>query len=298
MDEISRWRGQSVGLRESEVGKTATLLSILFKGIEDERDVTQGLSADLDADFRAGRISRQRWEQKKRDLRREMSQFIDNRRESEMFAGLPLTFEERVAFAQEHNTLPPIRGPLEEAVSLYFEFEPEDFEFFNDDTGFFQIDWVGYFAYQKAVEQGLPESNQGEFKQRVSRWDTELDAIRRSDYDEYIKPYKAIFGIVLQSFPEEQQATIKRFYATDSSDEREQLRTVQLSEGSEDTLIADFQRQSNELKRVVRRVDPEMDARLTLWGEVTTPVTEEAKDIQRKLWARYGLTGRAIESMN
>jgi hypothetical protein len=292
VEEIARWRGQSSHLRESGVGREIGMLALFWDGVETRRTEINLEALELDSKLKAGTLSLDRWEFERKALRAEMSGFIEERKLSEMFAGIDIDFEDRVAFAQKHNTLPPIRSPQEELVAMYFEAEPDNFEFFNDDTGKFEIDWVGFYAYRTRMEDALPRSELAEFKKRISKWDTQVDLLRRSDYEEYITPYKAVFSTVLEGYNEEQTQVIREFYSSDSSDRREILRNVLMDENSDIQLIADFQSKTSKLKRIIRRNDPEMDARLTLWGETTTPVTEEAKIIQRRLWSEYGFKGR------
>jgi len=299
VDEIARWRGTATHLRESEVGKAIGMQHIFWLGVEERRTQVTVQNEILDQQYRTGLINRNTWEHGKRELDTQMARFIEERKLSEMFEDIPIEFEDRVIWAEEHNSLPPIQHPIEELIAYYFDKKPEDFQFLNDDVGQYMIDWNGFFKWRKVIENSLGGINQQEFLTRIRRWDTELDAFKRADYEEFINPYKAIFDVVLAEFDDDQKITIREFYQESMSAKREALREV-LIEGTEDKLIAQFQGRLNIAKRNTRRVDPQLDARLLVWGEVSAPVEGregDSRQIEIALYRRYGFTDAEAASL-
>ena len=180
-------------------------------------------------------------------------------------------------------------------VSYYFGKTPEDFRFFDTEIGSMATDWDGFFKWRSTLEDSLEGSNKQTFLDRIHRWDTDLDIHRRSDYETFIRPYKALFSITIEEFSDIEQSVIRQFYATDSVDVRAQLREIQRN--GEVKVVSTFQGILSERRRRLRMLDPETDARLAFWGETSNVVSEQAQAIHSSLYAQYGIQERELTTV-
>lgn len=294
IEEIARWRGLTSHLGESFVGQMLLKQRDYWQRVEDRRTDIQTQEDELDQRFRMtgeGHINRREWERLKSELNMQMSRFIEDLKVSKEFADIPIEYDDRVAFAREHNTLAPIQHPIEEMVSYYFDKKPEDFRFFDAEVGSMVTDWSGFFRWRSTIEDSLEGQNQETFLTRIHRWDTDLDRFRRADYETFIQPWRALWGLTLADYTEGEQILIRQFYATDSVTVQSEIRGVD-SGGL--GLVSKFQSQLSEVRRRLRQLDPEIDARLAFWGETSSVIGPRAQAIHDDLYRTYGIQVREV----
>ena len=292
VEEIARWRGLASNLGESQVSKMLLAQRDFWSRSETRRDELNIRELDFDRQFSNGTIFHDEWRRSKNELGVEMNRFIEDLKVSPEFRNVPIEFQDRVKFATEHNTLAPVQHPVEEMVTYYFSRTPDDFRFYDPEIGGFTTDWDGFYKWRTTIEDSLIGANREEFLTRIHRWDTNLDKVRRADYEGFIRPYKSLFGLTLAEHSAQEQALIRQFYSTDSADVREELRAVEIAPGT--LLVSSFQRQLSRRRRDLRVLDPEMDARLAFWGEISSLATDAAKDIHSALYGQYGIQAREV----
>lgn len=294
VEEIARWRGLTTHLRESGVAQMLLKQRDFWQRVEDRRDSIREREDVLDQQFRMlgeGHIGQREWRRLKSELSGEMSRFVEDLKASPDFKDVPIEYDDRVAFAREHNTQAPIQHPIEEMVTYYFSRGPEDFRFFDPETGSMVTDWDGFYKWRSTLEDGLQGDNQDTFLSRIRRWDTDLDVVRRRDYETFIRPHKALWGLTLSEFSEDEQSVIRQFYATDSATVRAELRDVM---SGNVRVVAQFQSTLSERRRRLRLLDPEIDARLAFWGETSSVASERAQAIHDGLYTQYGIQEREV----
>ena len=294
VEEIARWRGLTTHLRESGVAQMLLKQRDFWQRVEDRRDSIREREDVLDQQFRMlgeGHIGQREWRRLKSELSGEMSRFVEDLKASPDFKDVPIEYDDRVAFAREHNTQAPIQHPIEEMVTYYFSRGPEDFRFFDPETGSMVTDWDGFYKWRSTLEDGLQGDNQDTFLSRIRRWDTDLDVVRRRDYETFIRPHKALWGLTLSEFSEDEQSVIRQFYATDSATVRAELRDVM---SGNVRVVARFQSTLSERRRRLRLLDPEIDARLAFWGETSSVASERAQAIHDGLYTQYGIQEREV----
>ncbi len=289
IEELSRWRGHSSNLGESARGNMLLMQRNYWQQVEDRRTTITTQEEDLDRRFRtlgSDHINRKDWESEKRKLTREMNRFIEDLKASDDFKDVPIDYQDRVEYAVKHDIPAPIQEPLEEMITYYFSKNPEDFQFYDPEVGARVTDWDGFYMWKRTLERSLSGENQTRFLTRTRRFDTELDAFRRADYETFIRPYKNLFGITLAEFSPDEQSVIRQFYAADNINVRETLRGIESGGGK---LVSGFQSILSERKKRFRLLDPEIDARLAFWDGATTVASETARSIYNALYPRYGI---------
>tara|TARA_Y100000310_G_scaffold328215_1_gene395998 strand:- start:24502 stop:30339 length:5838 start_codon:yes stop_codon:yes gene_type:complete len=294
VDEISRWRGLASHLGESNVAQMLQKQRDYWNRVEARRDDALARELELDRQFRMtgpDHITRNDWLRQKQELDTEMHRFIEDLKASPDFTGVPIEFDDRVEFANTHNTLAPVQHPIEEMVTYYFGKTPDDFRFFDPELGAMTTDWDGFFKWRTTLENSLEGANQQAFLDRIHRWDTDLDTSRRQDYEGFIRPYRALFDLTMVEFSDAEQAVIRQFYSTDSIAVRQELQEVMRGELK---VVSTFQRTLSERRRRMRMLDPETDARLAFWGETTSVTSTNAQAIHDSLYPRYGIQEREV----
>ena len=101
----------------------------------------------------------------------------------------------------------------------------------------------------------------------------------------WIIPYKATRNVALAEFEPEEQAQIKQFIQSKDATEIAQLREIVRTDGTK--LISSYSSTLNTIRSNIRTVDPEMDARLALWGETTSLKTPTAESRFEELKQQY-----------
>ena len=142
------------------------------------------------------------------------------------------------------------------------------------------------------MENGLSSQDQETFLTRIRRFETDLDAFRRNDYETYIRPYRALWGLTLTEYSDGEQSIIRQFYAASRDIGVERRMKLQEFEVGGRRLVASFQAQLTERRRRLRLLDPEIDARLAFWGEGSTVASDRALAIHNSLYGRYGIQVR------
>lgn len=293
VEDIALWRGLTTHLRESETGQQMALISLFWGGIEEERTRIVGEQTAIDREWQAGIIFFTEWNFKRRELNEEIPKLIETRRKEPQFVDVPIELDERIKWAEKHNTLPPILHPEEELIQQLFKFSPEDFRVFDPNVEAFVTDWNGFFKWRNVIENALPEPYRTNWLNKIRQWDTPLETIRRDDYENYIQPYRNLFDFILQDLPGDEQRIIKIFYFTDDADEEAAMREQVDSEGNK--IVSKFNTILKEAREAMRILDPELDARLVFWNEVSQPKTDRAREIWRELRVSRGFSVFELE---
>lgn len=289
LEGAAQWRGLTTHLQESEHGRALLRVKLFWDEIAKSRDQFQIEQSGADNQWKAGLINLDQWLFKTREIGRKLPQVIDNLKCSEAWkidanTCMPVTLEEREAFASAHKLDPLVLHPEEELVALYFSKELT--EVWDEELGAIVPDWDSFFLHRRVVEQALPDPFRKTFTDRIRRWDTNMERFRRADWEQYVQPYVNAFDLVLSTFEPDQQRIIRRAKFTDSPIEREELRSTLLPGGLK--LVANFETQLSQFRNNLRELDPEMDARLLVWGRVQSPRTEQALAIYQQLRKDYG----------
>ena len=301
IDKIVQWRGLGQSLGESETAYRYSLTREAWRRVDELRADRQKKQLDLDsqwARFVRGdpgedKINLNQWEAQSRDLSTEFSHTLEglNSPDSKYFNAL-MTLDERVEFAKTHSVSPIILSELEEIKQLFFFKNPDDPEFqvYDPEEGRVRTDWTGYYAWLARIEYAVPERYRQEWDEWLSRNLTPLQKLRRQDYDQFIKPYKAVGEAVLEGLPPEEADVVKEYRALDQgmTDRRAELRARVSSTGRQ--VISAYESERAELRRRLRVLDPGVDARLLFWGEVSAPASEAGRQLHGQLLSDRGFS--------
>jgi len=288
LEGSNQFRGLTTHLQESAVGQTLLTQQSFWRQVEERQTLRQDLRLENDINWKnpgPNHINRRQWEFNNSKFNTETQNFIEDLKESNRYKDIPIDFDDRVKYAQEHNTRAPIQNGLEEIVGYYFGKNPEDFTFFNDEIGQVVTDWDGFFKWRAGIENAAGQ----EFIERIRKWDTPLQIHRRNDYEKYIRPYKNLWQITLEEFIPEEQILIRKFYATTDANVRAEIQKETIGLEGDLQLVSQFQTTLSERRRRLRIVDPEMDARLVFWGEGPVSfINDTSKQIHDELSIQYG----------
>ena len=81
---------------------------------------------------------------------------VDSIKARPEFVDVPLTLEDRRAYAREFNKPPQLPHPVDELIEQYYSVDPESLLFKNDITG--ETDWDAYFkAREQVLNSAIPE---------------------------------------------------------------------------------------------------------------------------------------------
>lgn len=294
LEGSTRWRGQSSHLGASEVGRNLALQRVFWSEIEEETAATKSEREALDRQWQSGIINRTRYDSQRRDLQRQVSQRVESKRAEDRFQmeldgdkfPVPLTLQERQDFASAHG-MPLVQMHAEdELIALFFGIELE--EKYDIESGGLIPDWDGFFAQRNQAEQAIVGPRRVAIMNRIHKMDTDLDRVRRKDYDIYVRPYQKTFDFILKSYSKEEQRIIKRASFTDSVDERTALLAEERPDGA--NIVATFRAELTLFRSRLRVLDPELDARLAMWRGLS-PKTEKGLELWRGLRKSYGFTG-------
>ncbi len=298
IEAIARWRGLTSGLRPSALVEMQAKQDDFYARITEAADAKKQQELIEEERFRrtgTGHISRDELYRRKRELDSNFQQFREDLELSPEFKDVPIQYQDRIDFANEHDVQAPVRDPFSELLAFYYQVTPDDFVFFDPEVGQEVIDWNGFYTWRTGIEDSLQGQARTDFLNLVTAQDTELDAFRRADYETFIRPYKAIFQVILDQHNPQEQAIIRQFYASNrdtvSPTQRQALRDIQVGGVN---LISSFQSEVSAKRRVLRRVSPELDARLAFWGETSTVTSPQAVAIHDGLFTQYDIDARTL----
>mgnify|MGYP004448640471 CR=1 FL=1 len=276
LEGAAEWRGLTTHLRESNTGQAMALIGLFWDNVDAERQTIKEEQEKLDYQVRSGVIRQQDWEMKTRKLNRKLTDFIESSRKTDAYEDVPITFTERMEFAAEHQLNPLILHPLKELQNWYFDFKLEDK--FNPKTGVLEPNFDELYAYRRAIELSVPNKMLAEFEDWVQRNDTPLEAHRRQDYEEYIQPYLDAFDFVLSTYDQADQDVIMKALSVEDPVKRAALREQTTADGRQ--IVSMFESELGEFRINMRKLDPELDARLLFWRPWTITKPQNARTLQ------------------
>jgi hypothetical protein len=292
LEGAARWRGSTVVLQESELGSAMAMVRQFFVEVEDIRDNRQAEKEDLDRRAKLPstdpeHITMKTWEKLGRDLASKVHNDTEALRNSARYQyefngkiwKVPLSLDERKAWADERGLDPLTLHPEDELMALYFEKEVE----IKDGI----LDWRGLYRWRRDIEEVLPDTMREHLLNRIRRHNTPLDTARRQDY-EFSEQYFGARDYVLSTRSAKDQAIIAEFTSTSDPAVREALRAEIGDQGV--PVVSGFQGELAKFRTQLRRMNPELDARMVVWGisGVQTPITDVAKRRVQEIRHEYG----------
>lgn len=296
LENTANWRGSTIGLRESEIGRNLALLRLFWDEITTESDAGTADQLAWDATLLRGEINLNRWNKEIKNLRGKPSQLIETKRKDRRFlmeidgkeTTIPLTMEERQKFYSSQGFDPLQMNPEDELLAMYRQIELKDR--FDVELGVLITDWSSFYAEQRVIESAVVGERNGPFMARIRKSLTPLGVIKRLDFEQYIRPYFASFDFVLGDYSNEEQLIIREVSFTDDVDRRAELMAMERPDGT--NIVSAFRSELSEFRSNLRVLDPEMDARLVMWTG-RRPKTDAALIRWRELRTQYGFKGAA-----
>lgn len=192
------------------------------------------------------------------------------------FAGAidAMTPEGQVKLAKRLGFAVPPLSAWDEAIDLYFSIELEKAK--DPYTGEEDYDYLGFWLNREAVRQALTEEQRADFDTYIRRYETPMERLFRDISNRYLRGYRAVSRILLESYTEEQKALIKEFYAdTTTSARKEELRDITGPGGFK--LISGWEGALSDARIRMRQASPTLDFWLYVFGYTTKPRTSAAQ---------------------
>ncbi len=244
--------------------------------------------AQLEREFRGGRLSAQDFNAKLVNIYDDRRKFIDNKMEENP----NLTLEGRKAYYEEFNVPIPVLHPLRELLNLYFSIELKELR--NPETGALEKDWDTFWALRFAVEEAIPDHLKGEWKTYLSRKLNPLEVVRGEVYRTYFSKYNYVWQKVLDTYQEDEKKLIEEFLHLErmNLDRKRQAEIKAMTRADGKRLVSSFRTGVSNARTALRFANPTLDAWLYYWGRTTAFQTPQAEVIYNQIAKD---TGRRLE---
>jgi len=201
-----------------------------------------------------------------------MAGYINTLKTTEMYEDVPITREERMAYAEKHGLPPIVFTPMEELLWAYYQIEPE--RVYDEESRSYQLDWDTYWKKTDAILLALDPETRLTFLEELQKDWTPMRKLWWSVNRVYLRAYRNIKTKVLDELynTSEQRAVLER-YTKATWQEAEILREAMDEEGK--SLINQFEADVRTARQNMRMLDPEMDAWLTIFGIVSKPMSDK-----------------------
>jgi hypothetical protein len=295
IESIKRWTRTVTPLLPSEYQRTVVRIGEYWDSVEhlttaartddfkDDKGNVEAYSLQhLSEMFIRGEITADQYLQMQGDTQARLSAGIDALHQSDYFKDVPITLDERVAFAQEHNLPQPTFSPGEELVAQYYELKPQLRR--DPETGQLTYDFDTYFAQTDALIESLPDAVKQRFLAYIHRNWTDTQKLYWTISREYLRPYRNLREAVIQQFTPDEQEILRRYSSTEGA-EQAALEEITMADGNK--LIATFTKDLRTARLHMRRMDPTLEAWLYFWGKVTEFNTADSEAIYADLMQQY-----------
>lgn len=302
LDGWSRWGGMTTHLRETMTGSAQAIWRRFWGNYTEERERNQLTQLDYDRRLALqwlglpdpeGKVTIDVWDFNRRKLGEANRAFFDATRSVSKYYNpvsgklelIPVSLEERTRAAEQMGYDAPILHAVEELQAELFKLDPEDFLGPDPETKIERIDWDAYYDWQEAVLDAARPDLRKEVEDWLSKSLTPFEKLRREDWKQWVVSYRGYRTTVMRRFTEEEQITIKEYLQSSDTHDLVRLRAVERADGSK--LISQYTSQVTKVRQDVRTVDPEMDAILNVWGEVSSFMTTEAEQRYHEIREKY-----------
>ena len=285
IDGAEQWMSSSPYLRESQASRTIAVSQQFYDEVRRFReDNITPQKVALDALFQTGPlnggISYDEWLTRLLDLDSSVFRFSESLKASDRYSEALITHEERVAFAEQYDMPTILLSGIDNMVAFWYEIQPEEVNGSRD--------WETHYFRRRVMKGQLTASERELFDPLTNRNDSPLQRAREQDY-EIIVPYFDAQRTVFRSYSDEDKLIIQQFLDSDSATQRARLREEEDAGGS--GVVAGYQTAISDLHTAIRTLQPEIDARLVLWGvnRISSTRSESATLIEARLRREYGL---------
>ena len=207
------------------------------------------------------------------------------------YKDIPISKEDRIAYWEDKGVMPLSFSPEEELLHEYYDIELKDVLQFNEATGIWESgkDWDTFFAQRLAIEQILRKEAPDLFKRIQQHMDNNLTPLSQAfrNYQRESKsPYRGLNQLVLNALSEEERVVIKMYHNADT-ERRVEIRERTDSKGRK--IISNYEGLLRDARKRWRIINPDLEAQMLFWGDITTPQTQEAWDKYLEMKRSWGV---------
>jgi len=251
-----------------------------FFGVEGKETLPS--LATLNTQFVNGEISPSEWLSMSGGILSRVADSIEDLSGSALYADVPKTVEERIAYFEKLYGSVPVYHPAKELLWMYYQLQPE--MAYDEDAGTYQRDFDSYYAHIDHMVEALPEDQQEEFLATIQYNWTPTQKLYWWVSREYLRPYRNVRQLVLTDFSPEEQAIIERWYVAPTGEKQALQEEIHAVTGNK--LISEFQSRLTTARKNLRLIDPELDAWVCFWKDLK-PLSPQAEVIFADLRSKY-----------
>jgi hypothetical protein len=290
LNQLEQWRrfsGASVVLLPSQEGKARALVTEFWQTYAEQMAIERDLLLELEQQYRVNPTegTYAAWVAQLRVKGTAASRIIANLKALPLFENVPVTIDERRAFANETG-IKIFFHPAEELRELYFSFELE--QKWDEELGRMVDDFDGLFAHRDVIENSMSAEENQDFQEWARQNSTPLEQLKYVITRDYLRPYQLIYDAVLNTFSAEERSIIRRSREA-SGDKRSELRAEKTEGG--DLIVADFEGQLRTARKNMRTFDPQLDAWLLFFRKTSRAASEEGNAIFNQIENQFRLQG-------
>jgi hypothetical protein len=280
MDKYKYWSGISQAIYPSSLQRENARINQYWEEVSNiwESARTTGFHNDrgelvslptsrLAEQWVAGTISSADWQRANANIIQEAINRTDGLRASGYYEDVPITLEERQAWAERHGMPVPTSHPGQELIRMYYELQPR----IDPTTG--EADFDTYFAEVDALLMAMPQHYQEEFLTYIHREWTAPQKLYWQINRDYLRPYNNLVNALLRLYSEQDATTIERYRAN------EELRKTLPDNDPIEELLSTFDTQLTRARQNFRDLSPDVDAWLFFWGRTNTLRTDRAVEL-------------------
>jgi len=293
LDAFKIWAGKVIPLLPSLEGRERVIHYEFWDSVVRSREDAAGLGIfhpetgeqiskgmeQIDADFRLTGNSTV-WKSDLGDIQGALNDFRNILSTLPQYKDIPITREQREAVWAETGIHPLAWSPEEEILFSYYEVQVKEVTRFNEDVGRYEkyLDWDTFWAQRETILSMVKERNYEFYLRLINKIDknlTELGRVFRQYSREWKTPYRGITQIVLETFTDEERSII-RSYRSATLEEQNRLRELKNDQGK---IISTYDAKLTGTRKRWREVNPEGEAWMLFFGDVSTATTDEAWEI-------------------
>ena len=286
LDQLWEWKlwwGRSAALAPPSVGDLMDRINKFWHTVEGYQMDRVTRQVDMDNGLLTPtaelHFSGREWREERAKNWNDYISKMDKLKTQPEYSEIPWTPEETVEYYKKTGFTMPVRGPIDEALELYFSIKLEmRKQPYSEEEDW---DYLGFYLKREAVRQALTDEQRLEFDALVRKYDTKLDEKWRWIADKYLRGYWAVRRILIEEYSEDEKRLIAEFYAdTTGMDRKDEIRAIVTPRGRK--LISEWESVVTEARQRMRNVMPQLDFYLYVFGYISSPRTPEAEEMVRK----------------
>jgi len=171
LQNYDHWYNSTISLKPIEEQKALKAQDSFWNAMETERDRYKAEVSKLSDWWERGIISGSMAIDELSTLRRQRATLFDRIHSLPEYKDVPITYEDRVKYAERYGKPSPMLSPVDEALEMYYAIKVEDYE--NPDTG--DTDWNAFYDTRNQILENYPEPIRSIVESELRKTETPLE---------------------------------------------------------------------------------------------------------------------------